>query len=360
MHRLGFFHYYFFHPLTGSRGGLSFSWRQAFDVEVISIKENVISLLVYLNPSHTPWLLSVVYGPTLWHQKAAFWTLLHSVAGAFGGPWLCLGDFNCLLASWEKHGGLPFASSSHYPLQHLMDAFGLIDLGFKGQAFAWSNNRDGWANIKERLDRAIANADWQSLFSKCCVTLLLRASSDHAPLLLESDGEVFSYPKPFRFESFWAKDASCGQVISTSWALVCQGSPAFKLCSKVKEVKRALKYWNRTHFGLVKERLKALSAQIQLVQDFPPSPDNLATERRLVAALCVEEKIEEEMWCVKSRKIWLTTRYLDTKFFHLSTMIRRHRNAIEFFKDGNGSWLSSRSLVRTHILDYFQSLFASS
>lgn len=112
-------------------------------MEVVSFNENIISLSVYYDPSHSPWLLTVVYGPIICQQKFVFWESLHSVAADFGGPWLCLEDFNCVMASWEKQGGLPLASSSSTsnPLQNLMDSFGLIDLGFKGQTFTWSNNR---------------------------------------------------------------------------------------------------------------------------------------------------------------------------------------------------------------------------
>lgn len=151
-----------------------------------------------------------------------------------------------------------------------MDSFGLIDLGFKGPTFTWSNNRTGRANIRERLDRAIANFDWQALFLCCHITHLLWASSDHAPLLIESDGDTFSYLKPFRFEPMWIKDETCGRVILDSWHFSCRGSPSFIFYSKFKAVKQAFKLWNRNHFGLVKERITALAAHIQSMQALPP------------------------------------------------------------------------------------------
>lgn len=67
------------------------------------------------------------------------------------------------------------------------------------------------------MDRLILRSGWIGLLSlrigkiysldpRCRVTHLLRAASNHAPLLKESDGEAFSYPKLFNFESFWAKE----------------------------------------------------------------------------------------------------------------------------------------------------------
>lgn len=147
------------HPLIGRKGGLLFAWRLGLEVEVICINANAISLLVYSDPSNTPWLLTGVYGSTEWLQKWDFWQSLQALAHAFAGPWMCIGDFNCILNSSEKRGGHSFVSSSHNLFHNLMDACGLIDLGFKGQKFTWSNNRDGNVKIYERLDRAIANGE---------------------------------------------------------------------------------------------------------------------------------------------------------------------------------------------------------
>jgi hypothetical protein len=37
---------------------------------------------------------------------------------------------------------------------------GLSDFGFKGSRFTWTNCHQDGSFIKERLDRAIANAKW--------------------------------------------------------------------------------------------------------------------------------------------------------------------------------------------------------
>lgn len=100
----------------------------------------------------------------------------------------------------EKRGGQPFSSSTYNHLHQLMDSCGLIDLGFKGQRFTRSNNREGQANICERLDRAIANEAWQSLFPQSRVTHLICLSSDHVPLLLETDGDASPTPSLFNLK----------------------------------------------------------------------------------------------------------------------------------------------------------------
>lgn len=47
-----------------------------------------------------------------------------------------------------------------------MHSTGPIDLGFNGSQFTWSNKRDGLANVKERLDKAMCSNEWQCLFPK--------------------------------------------------------------------------------------------------------------------------------------------------------------------------------------------------
>jgi hypothetical protein len=49
---------------------------------------------------------------------------------------------------------------------------------------------------------------------------------------------------------------------------------------------------------------------------------------------------EEILWKSKSQETWLTCKDLNTKFFHLSTLIKRRWNAIDFLKLSFGDWTS--------------------
>jgi hypothetical protein len=68
--------------------------------------------------------------------------------------------------------------------QQTLEECDLIDLGFVGPKYTWSNCQEGAAIIRERLDRAVANRAWMRAFpdTEVCVSAL--AYSDHAPLFL--------------------------------------------------------------------------------------------------------------------------------------------------------------------------------
>jgi hypothetical protein len=85
-----------------------------------------------------------------------FWDSFAAIGDGFEASWLCIGDFNSVVNQSEKIGGRPVSSSSNGPFRRFIDHFGMIDVGFAGNPFTWSNNRSGLENIKERLDRGLA------------------------------------------------------------------------------------------------------------------------------------------------------------------------------------------------------------
>jgi hypothetical protein len=64
-----------------------------------------------------------------------------NVGKDYYGHWLCIGDFNMILFQSDKYGGRPYASSSTDAFHGFLDSFGMIDLGFSGNPYTWTNKR---------------------------------------------------------------------------------------------------------------------------------------------------------------------------------------------------------------------------
>lgn len=135
------FHHFINFPVSRIKGDILLLWHSGVDVKPVHINMNVISILIYYDPPNHHWLAAYVYGPIQWHQKARFWNLLDSTFKSFSGPWVCIGDFNNLLNQLENFGGWPVTSSSIGGLKDLMGTYDLIDIGFIGSTFTWTNNR---------------------------------------------------------------------------------------------------------------------------------------------------------------------------------------------------------------------------
>jgi uncharacterized protein (DUF2249 family) len=50
-----------------------------------------------------------------------------------------------------------------------LDDCGLVDLGYTGPMFTWSNRQQGDALVRVRLDRAVENGDFTTVFDDCVV-----------------------------------------------------------------------------------------------------------------------------------------------------------------------------------------------
>jgi hypothetical protein len=187
---------------TGTSGGLVLSWRLGIELECFVSSKNNISAWCYSDPPSSPWILSCVYGPSKRSDKRAFWDSFVAIGESFEAYWLCIGDFNSILVQAVKQGGRPVAGSSRCPFKRFIDHFGMIDLGFAGNPFTWSNNRMGLENIKERLDRGPASPSWIHLHPEYSLIHLLAQSSDHNPISLNTNLTSCFLARPFRFEEF--------------------------------------------------------------------------------------------------------------------------------------------------------------
>ncbi|KAL0304686.1 UNVERIFIED_CONTAM: LINE-1 retrotransposable element O protein [Sesamum angustifolium] len=127
-------------------------------------------------------------------------------------PWIIGGDFNIILTAKEKRGGA-------YPKFRAMEEFadtvlecGLIDAGFEGSEYTWSN-RITW----ERLDRFFYSEAWLDVFTSTRIIHLSRTWSDHAPLLINLEYTSVKPPSSFRFMRMWTRHHDLLNTIEQSW-----------------------------------------------------------------------------------------------------------------------------------------------
>uniref|UniRef100_A0A2N9H0H1 aminobutyraldehyde dehydrogenase n=1 Tax=Fagus sylvatica TaxID=28930 RepID=A0A2N9H0H1_FAGSY len=208
--------------------------------------------------------------------------------------------FNVVIDDSEKEGGTAGSSSTPSFLKELLFYLAAVDLGFVGNKFTWTNRRWGRHAIRERLDRGIANIDWRLAFPRASVYHLGTVNSDHCPLII-NDNPVDSFsPRTFHFDAVWAKD------------LVLLG-PATKANVGAKAV--------------IQTKINGWLSRL------------------------------ETIWRQKSRETWLKEGDRNSRFFHLSTIIRKRRNTIDAIKSDNGDWIINISEIKSFVVSKYQELF---
>lgn len=73
----------------------------------------------------------------------------------------------------EIEGGQPPNFGRMQQFWNMINSCGFIDLGFNGPEFTWCNKREPQVRVWERLDRALANAEWIRLYEDFKVQHLL-------------------------------------------------------------------------------------------------------------------------------------------------------------------------------------------
>lgn len=284
----------------------------------------------------SPWSLTGFYGWPKELRKQESCCLLKHLHSRSSALWLCCGDFNEILSSEQKQGGLPKPLRQMQEFRETLLHSELVELGFSGNVFTWDNGRLGEDFMQERLDRACATLAWRDLFPHAKVTHIQASYLDHVPLLITTSkptnlGKRKKLPR--RFEEKWVSHPMCEEVIWEAWGMeVLNKSPMFILFEKIKKCRTTLVDWSRITFGNAKSTLQ----EKQVVLD-KLSMQNMVEHLQTFNALKTEINTilhqDELFWQQRSRSIWLPTGDKNTKFFHQRASQCRRKNHISGVQD---------------------------
>ncbi|KAH1031752.1 hypothetical protein J1N35_043926 [Gossypium stocksii] len=263
--------------------------------------------------------ISFVYGSLNRQKRKDLWDMLRRSFPVGNFPWDTIGDFNAILSSSEKLGGM--AQSRRCPFfGKFVDKAELHDLGYKGPFLLGI----GVCFLKGL--RALGNDAWVQQFPNSLVTHLLKIKSDHRTLLLSLNLEkMLPRGRPFRFLAGWVEHPDFGKLVDDNWGYSSDMSDTLSTLS------RGLKDWNKSIYGHITSRKKFLVKELTRIQKLI---DFLGSNRLAKVELKIRQELEnilrheELLWKQKAYCDWLILGDRNTKFFHARTLRQIKNNHI--------------------------------
>lgn len=149
----------------GLAGGIWLLWNtNLVYVDILATTEQEVHAIIRVRSESLHWLISAIYASPRFMERCILWDNLKMLANLHNLPWALMGDFNEVLSEDEKYGGNPICPRRVGAIKNCMDSCHVMDLGFSGLKFTWSNKREYGNLIQCRLDRCWANPEWKRFF----------------------------------------------------------------------------------------------------------------------------------------------------------------------------------------------------
>jgi hypothetical protein len=231
------------------------------------------------------------------------------------------GDFNEALTQDEHSGPVPRSDAQMELFRQCLDDCGLVDMGFSGPLFTWSNRQNADARVRVRLDGAVANGEFNTLFDDANVENIITTTTDHFAILvrLQSFGRPDSR-KPvqsgFHFEAAWLRAPDYRDMMEKAWGEVSDGSLSLQATwDNLGSVAVRLQRWSQECFGSVWKEIKNLESKLRSLRLHPWSAANDLAASTAERRLCELFEREEIIARQRSRVEWLKEGDHNTAFF---------------------------------------------
>ncbi|KAL8119749.1 hypothetical protein AgCh_017015 [Apium graveolens] len=302
------------------------------------------------------WRYTGFYGFPERSRRVESWNLLRNLSTVSTLPWCIIGDFNDMSSMNEKRGG------NHHP-RALLDGFsetimdcGLEDLGFRGEIYTWERARGMERWVQERLDRGLATGKWCDMFPAAEVQVLEVSTSDHMPLFLQLNCQVYVQRRSrFKFENMWIKESECRGIVESSW----NEEDTTDIMNKMMKCCARLEEWGGSLIRDMKVKLTKYRTEMRRLRSRRDAVGiRQYGEARWQYLRLLEKK--EIFWRQRAKQFWLRDGDKNTRFFHKYASVRKEHNKIKRLKDENGEWRDKEEEIQGLITEYFQNIFRTS
>ncbi|XP_026429256.1 uncharacterized protein LOC113325268 [Papaver somniferum] len=273
------------------------------------------------------------YGPPVTSHRTRFWESMTSYVQNFNGCKCFIGDFNAICSSTENFGGLPVLNSNISYISNFIHQNHLIDLGYKGHAYTWTNGRSMENFIRQRLDRVLDNPEW-------CIAF-------------HNAANIATAPPDYKLEALWLSHPEFMDIVRECWSV----DEDENILSKLRKLGGFLTEWIRRRIGCIKQKILILKTRLLRIQSWRPTAANIQREKIVLAELNDYLIMEATYWDQRMKQQWAKDGDRNTKHFHFSVQNRRRKNTISHLLVDNQGWITDQKDITSVLIHHFQSLF---
>ncbi|KAA3472916.1 reverse transcriptase [Gossypium australe] len=210
-------------------------------------------------------------------------------------------------------------------------------------------------NIRERLDRGVANEYWQNMFPDGSIQHLTHSISDHCPLLVKTRREECGdKTSSFKFEAWWLLEETFDSEVRNIWE-----SSSGNLLAKLNKLQFGLRSWASKIQGDQKRRKTFLNNRLSEILAEDRDGQNMAELIDTKVQLNLEIDKDERYWEQQERINWLKYGDKNTAFFHSQASFRKRKNMIQKMQSDNGQVAENIQDIESIARAYFQNLFGT-
>nr|XP_027088506.1 uncharacterized protein LOC113709853 [Coffea arabica] len=173
-------------------GGMALLWKE--DTQVVAVYQTAFTIEAKIEDMklNCTWWFIGVYASCDAQIRKNQWEVLKERSRLWGSRFFIAGDFNDILSNEEKWGGVAREERSFRDFKDFLAHNHLIDIGFEGHPWTWSNHWDNDCEVRQRLDRCLGSMEWYQTFDK--------ASCQH----IDTYASYHTYSEE---ENFWSQKA---------------------------------------------------------------------------------------------------------------------------------------------------------
>ncbi|GJS85074.1 hypothetical protein Tco_0751615, partial [Tanacetum coccineum] len=214
-------------------------------------------------------------------------------------PWCILGDFNAALFLHDSSAGNSNVDISMCEFKECGEEIEVMDVQHSGLQFTWSQKPKGKDGLLKKIDRVMANLDFNDTFAGAHANFKPYRISDHSPSILNIPTLTKPKPKPFKFYNIITSNENFAQ----------------------KPLRKLL--YDKGNLHLKVNQLRDQLDHVQRRLDMDPFNVDIHEEEASTIAAFNEACIMEEKFLKQKAKIdWLREGDSNSAYFHKAVKSR--------------------------------------